>query len=116
MSINRLTTPFSQAKEFNMLPNYRPRARTIALPLLVLLTCFVTGGYSQTFSSGSTGSDGALNLTTPGTILLDPKDTATFGRVLDPDGYNVYNFTTINIPAGGTSVRSSRRLTDPVMF
>ena len=44
------------------------------------------------FSSGSTGSDGALNLTTAGTVLFDP-----VAMGLDPAGDNIFNFTTINI-------------------
>lgn len=54
---------------------------------------------AQTFNSGSNGSDGPLNLTTPGTIVFDPK---TFNPPLDPDGDNIYHFTTINIGAGVT--------------
>ena len=47
---------------------------------------------SQTFSSGSTGVDGALTLTTPGTVVFDP---GALG--IDVDGDNVFNFTTITI-------------------
>ena len=54
---------------------------------------------AQVFNSGSTGADGALNLTTPGTVVFDPK---TFVPPLDPDGDGIYNFTTINIAAGVT--------------
>src|SRR2546422_300190 len=46
----------------------------------------------QTFSSGSTGVDGALTLTTPGTVIFDP---GALG--IDVDGDNVFNFTTITI-------------------
>jgi hypothetical protein len=52
---------------------------------------------AQTFNSGSNGSDGALNLTTPGTVVFDP---AKFNPPLDPDGDNVFHFTTITIGAG----------------
>jgi hypothetical protein len=54
-------------------------------------------GWTQGFSSGSTGSDGALNYTTSGTYSFDP---AALG--LNPTGDNIFNFTTINIPAGVT--------------
>jgi hypothetical protein len=47
------------------------------------------------FSSGSTGSDGALNLTTPGTTVFDP-----VAMGLNPAGDNIFNFTTINDRAG----------------
>lgn len=54
------------------------------------------------FDSGSDGSDGALDFTgvAPGTtILFDP---TSFDPPLDPDGDNVYHFTTVTIPAGVT--------------
>src|SRR5690349_3158008 len=44
----------------------------------------------QTFSSGSTGADGPLSYTTPGTYIFDPK-----ALNIDPEGDNVFNFTTI---------------------
>ena len=57
---------------------------------------------AQTFTSGSTGADGALNLTgtPPGTVIdFDP---TTFTPALDADGDSVYHFTTITIPANVT--------------
>src|SRR5712692_2344983 len=53
--------------------------------------------HSQTFNSGSTGADGALNLTTPGTVVFDPA-----ALNIDTSGDNVFNFTTINIGPGVT--------------
>src|SRR5438270_208703 len=98
-SNNQLKGQSSPRKESNMLRNYLRSPNATEDSLLVLLICFVRGSYSQTFSSGSTGIDGALNLTTPGTILFNPK---TFNPPLDQDGDNIYNFTTINIGAGVT--------------
>ena len=65
----------------------------------ILGFCLLTAlnGQAQTFNSGSNGSDGALNLTTPGTIVFDP---VALG--IDADGDNVFHFTTINIAAGVT--------------
>ncbi len=54
-------------------------------------------GFAQPFSSGSNGSDGALNFITPGTINFDP---VALG--LNPAGDNIFNFTTVNIGAGVT--------------
>lgn len=54
---------------------------------------------AQTFSSGSTGSDGALAYNTPGTYVFDPK---TFAPPLNPAGDGIFNFTTITIAAGVT--------------
>lgn len=68
---------------------------------------------AQSFESGSNGSDGALNLTSPGTILFDPK---SFNPPLDPDGDNIYHFTTINIAAGVTVKLSGRIFSGPVFW
>ena len=56
-------------------------------------------GFGQGFDSGSDGSDGALDLNTPGTIIFDP---ATFSPPLDPDGDGIYHFSTINVATGVT--------------
>jgi hypothetical protein len=54
------------------------------------------------FSSGSTGSDGALNLTTSGTVTLDPT------TLPNQCANNVCNFTTINIGANTVVVLTSQ--------
>src|SRR6202521_6065589 len=66
---------------------------------------------SQTFNSGSTGTDGPLNLMTPGIINFDP---VALG--LHPAVENVFNFTTINIAAGVTVNLTSKVLTGPVYW
>jgi hypothetical protein len=76
---------------------------TIAVPFVV----------AQSFNSGSNGSDGALNLTTPGTIIFDPK---SFNPPLDPAGDNIFNFTTINIGAGVTVKLTGQKLSGPVFW
>jgi hypothetical protein len=83
--------------------------------LLVSILCFASAGLSQsqTFNSGSNGSDGALNLTTPGTIIFDPK---SFTPPLNPAGDNVYNFTTINIGPGVTVKLSGNNLSGPIYW
>ncbi len=63
----------------------------------------------QGFTSGSDGSDGALDLTTAGTF-----DMSSLGK--DPDGDNIYHFTTINIAAGVTLSLSGRTISGPVVF
>lgn len=87
----------------------------MAASLLVSILCFASAGWSQsqTFTSGSNGSDGALNLTTPGTIIFNPK---SFNPPLDPAGDNVYNFTTINIASGVTVKLSSKVLSGPIYW
>ena len=68
-------------------------ALTVAMPAL----------YGQ-FSSGSTGADGALSFTTPGTIDFDP---VVLG--INAAGDNIFNFTTINIASGVTvKLRASK--------
>jgi hypothetical protein len=68
---------------------------------------------SQTFSSGSTGADGALNLTTPGTVYFDPK---SFNPALNAAGDNTFNFTTINIASGVIVIFTSKILTGPMYW
>jgi len=81
--------------------------------IFILLATAARVWAQPNFSSGSTGSDGALNLTTPGTIVFDPK---SFNPPLNPSGDNIYNFTTINIAAGVTVRLSGRNLSGPVYW
>jgi hypothetical protein len=60
----------------------------------------------QTFNSGSTGADGPLTFTTPGTYTFDPK-----ALNIDPEGDNVFNFTTITIGSGVTLKLTSKVVT-----
>src|ERR1017187_3137551 len=81
------------------------------LLLILLAAAFVA--QAQSFSSGSTGTDGALLLTTPGTILFDPH---TFAPPLNPSGDNVYHFTTIYIAKDVTVKLSAKLLNGPVFW
>jgi len=54
-----------------------------------------------------------LTFTTPGTIIFDPR---TFSPPLDPDGDNVYHFTTITIGAGVTVRLLGSQLNGPVFW
>src|SRR4051812_44244551 len=85
----------------------------ISLPCLVFSFVGVSLNHAQTVSSGSNGSDGALNYTTPGTYYFDPK---AFNPPLNPAGDNVFNFTTINIASGVVVKVSSKILTGPVYW
>ena len=82
----------------------------LCLPMAVLLP---GGGVAQTFSSGSTGSDGALSFTTPGTYVFNPK---TFSPALDPAGDGIFNFTTITIAAGVTVQLTGSVFNGPVVW
>lgn len=66
---------------------------------------------SQTFDSGSTGADGALNLTTPGTVIFDPA-----ALNLRPAVENVFHFTTINIGPGVTVRFTTKSFNHPVYW
>jgi hypothetical protein len=68
---------------------------------------------AQDVGSGSTGIDGALVLTTPGTITFDPR---TFSPPLNSAGDNVYHFTRIQIAAGVTVKLSTKLLHGPVFW
>jgi hypothetical protein len=90
-----------------------------ALLITAIATVILFGGQAaraQVFSSGSNGSDGALdfsNVAAGTTVDFNP---AAFNPQLDPDGDNVYHFTTINIPAGVTVRLSARYLKGPVYW
>lgn len=94
-----------------MLRKHLRRTSAVALPFLVLLICSVRGSYGQSFNSGSNGSDGALDLTTPGTITFDP---AVLG--LNPAIPNVFNFTTINVASGVVVRFTSKNLSGPIYW
>jgi hypothetical protein len=83
---------------------------------LIAMVAMCASLHAQTFSSGSNGSDGALNLTTPGTYLFDPNDVTTFGRVLNPAGDGIYNFTTINIASGVTLKIPASKVNLPIFW
>ncbi len=87
------------------------RDMTTKFALIVLL---ITGtAHAQSFNSGSTGTDGALVLTTPGTVILDPR---ALNPVLDTDKDNVYHFTFIYIGSGVTLKLSAKVLNGPVFW
>src|SRR5271165_1662727 len=69
------------------------------------------GAQIQVFSSGSTGSDGALNITAPGVTYLDPT-----AMKINPKGDNIFNFTTINIANGSVLKISEVKVHGPVYF
>ena len=80
----------------------------------VLLSLLLPGvALPQGFTSGSNGSDGALNLTTPGTIVFDPR---SFNPPLDPEGDCIFNFTSGNIASGVVLKLSGQILPCPIVF
>jgi hypothetical protein len=68
---------------------------SIIVPLMAFLLISAVGLRGQGLNSGSSGSDGALSLTTPGEVIFDP---VALG--IDPDQDNVFHFTTITIGPG----------------
>ena len=75
-----------------------------ASALLMLCTAIL---HAQSFPSGSTGADGALNITAAGVTSFS---TPPVG------GGSVYNFTTINIAAGSTLKLSGAVFSSPIYF
>ena len=96
------------------------RTSAIAALLLSTLIIIITSSVkpaAQAFSSGSDGSDGALVIAqNAGTIVFDPTDTARWGKVLDPDGDAVYNFTTITIGSGSSLKLRGDTINRPVFW
>ncbi|MBI1928047.1 hypothetical protein HYR99_27865 [Candidatus Poribacteria bacterium] len=87
------------ANKINLTPSFSHF--WIILWLSTALTLLGSRAVNAQFNSGSTGADGVLDLSgaQPGTIIFDPR---TFTPPLDPDGDNIYHFTTITIPSGVT--------------
>jgi hypothetical protein len=84
--------------------------------LLLIAMMTLTLNAAAQFSSGSTGADGALdysNVTAGSTVIFDP---TKFTAAPHPAGQNIYNFTTITIPANVTVVLSGQNLTGPVFW
>ncbi len=81
--------------------------------LAVILALGALPARAQSFSSGSDGSDGAYNPTGPaGTVIIfDP--TQFHGSQV---GANIFNFTTITIPAGVTVKLSGNTVNGPVFW
>jgi hypothetical protein len=86
-------------------------AMSTGIVLLTLVTAVSMLG--QAFSSGSTGADGALELTIPGMVVFDP---AAFKPALNPSGDSVYQFTFVHIGPGVTVKFSSKVLHGPVFW
>src|SRR5262245_9468963 len=102
----------------SILPPHQRHTPWDLMPMVIIVVLLVILGsrqslQAQQFTSGSTGADGALNLTTAGTIIFDPR---TFTPPLDPDGDNVYHFTTITIGAGVTVRLLATHLPGPVFW
>ena len=104
----------------NNLKNQDRRSWMVALSGLgVALAIVVLGisSHAQPFSSGSDGSDGPLNVpANSGTFSFDPFDSSRWGRVLDPDGDGVYNFTTITIGANSRLNLRADKVGKPVYW
>jgi hypothetical protein len=81
--------------------------------LTLLLLAALTPAHSQYSNSGSTGADGALFFTTPGTTLFDP---AAFTPPLNPAANNIFHFTSIHIGKGVVLKLSSKLLHSPVFW
>jgi hypothetical protein len=70
-----------------------------AFVLAAALTGFSFPGHAQSFESGSDGSDGALNLTSPAVVIFGTQGSATpVGRRTN----SIYHFTSIFIGPGVT--------------
>jgi hypothetical protein len=81
--------------------------------LLLALLAIATSAAAQPFNSGSTGADGPLELTKPGTVTFDPR---SFNPPLNPAGDNIFHFTTIHVGIGVTVKLSAKALIRPVFW
>ncbi len=98
--------------------NFNPKlnfaAAKISVYSLIVLCGFSLAAAAQSFSSGSDGSDGALDLSgTPGGTTVTFVPTNYPG---DQHALGIYNFTYINIPNGVTVRLSALHLPGPVYW
>jgi hypothetical protein len=80
---------------------------------LGLAVAVITSARSQSFDSGSNGSNGVLQLIVPGTIIFDP---SAFSPTLDPAGGNIYHFASIFIAKGVTVKLSAKLFASPIFW
>jgi hypothetical protein len=80
---------------------------------LLLIVSALASLKAQPFDSRSPGADGALVLTTPGTIVFDPH---SFIPPLNPSGNNVFQFTSIYIGKEVVVKLSAKLLSSPVFW
>jgi hypothetical protein len=81
--------------------------------LILIFFAIAATAHAQSFNSGSTGADGALVLTSPGTILFEPR---SFNPPLNPSGDNMYHFTFVYIGKDVTVKLSAKVLNGPLFW
>jgi len=76
-----------------------PKVFSKRLLCIILLAGFNTA--NAAFDSGSDGTDGELSFSCEDNVpvLWDPRNPANQGGAIDPEGDNIFHFTSINIPA-----------------
>src|SRR5689334_25049352 len=84
------------------------RPQVLALAALIFISWRATA-QPQTFNSGSTGADGALNITAPGVTYLDPK-----AMKINSAGDNIFNFTSITVASGSILKISELKVHGPI--
>jgi hypothetical protein len=111
-----------------MLPTNTTEQARASLTVLVSATFLTVLGFAgsataQAFNSGSTGADGAFDLTgTPSGTIVDFNPKAIHvnkdpnAPLIDPEGDNVFHFTTITIPSGVTVKMSATWTNGPVYW
>ena len=79
----------------------------------IIASLIVVALHAQIRDSGLTGVDGALRLTTPGTVVFDPR---IFDPPLKKRADTIFHFTSIYVGAGVTLKLSSQTLEGPVFW
>src|SRR5712691_9731264 len=104
------------SKSVNWAKSSALRQGTLYVYVCMLAVIFALGAlpaWAQSFSSGSDGSDGAYNPTGPaGTVIIFDPSQFRGSQV----GANIFNFTTITIPAGVTVKLSGNTVNGPVFW
>jgi hypothetical protein len=74
---------------------------------MILFPIFTFAAWGQSFSSGSTGADGPLNITAPGVTVFSQMPVG---------GGTIFNFTSISIASGSTLRLSGEIFSSPLFF
>jgi hypothetical protein len=84
------------------------------IPALLALISIAPMGNAQSFTSGSNGTDGSFDLT--GTSAGKTVNFVPSNFPGDQHSLNIFNFTTITIPAGVTVRLSAKTINGPVIW
>lgn len=92
------------------------RARPSPFIVVAILLVSATVASAQSFESGSSGTDGALVVTTPGTYDFYRNNLAISSQQLDQDKDNIFHFTEVTIGSDVTLRLTGQHFPEPIVW